>query len=121
MSDPAQAKPDFWGTVETVFDLLTSGVASVFYDGVDENGSHKIGIVVYDLGSMTTAAEAGCALDDLKTQHGFNVVLGEIREAVKTSSPELGPHCPTCGITWSFCRQPELHKYDTRQQAHRNF
>jgi hypothetical protein len=109
MVSPDFATPDFWATVEQAFSSTASGVEQVFYQGTDENGRHKIGVVVYDLDN--TACEVGCIVEGLNDKHGLDVILGDIRRA--TTARVLGRNCPTCGVPWPCC----IKRYDHEPKA----
>jgi hypothetical protein len=114
VSSTTPAEPGFWATVERAFTLRASGVEQVFYQGTDEDGKHRIGVVVYDLDS-STAGEVGSVITVLRIEHGIDAVLGDVRGA--TTRRVLPAGCPTCGVPWSFCRNPHDHRYDARQAA----
>jgi hypothetical protein len=118
MSSPSPAVPAFWETVEQTFASMASGVQRVCYQGTDEKGKHKIGVVLYDL-SEATASEVGRVMGDLQSSHGLELVLGDIQGS--TSPRVLPANCPTCGVAWSFCRRPQDHQYDARQAVARRF
>jgi hypothetical protein len=59
--DQKNTVPEFWEVAQSTFAIIATGVEQVFYQGINEDGQHKIGVVVYDL-SECTATEVGLAL-----------------------------------------------------------
>jgi hypothetical protein len=118
MSSPDLVTPNFWAIVEEAFGSQATGVEQVFYQGTDENGKHKIGVVVYDLDD-STASEVGRVIAGLYGDHGIDFVLGDIRGA--TTARRLPSNCPTCGVPWAFGCSRKDHEYDARQASARHF